>query len=83
MSADLRAQVLAAVAAEASPTRAAVKRRNSRVGLLGAEAFDASGNLMKRFATGSIVKQGESYVLKDIKIRDMRTDAITELEFDP
>jgi hypothetical protein len=36
MSADLRAQVLAAVAAEASPTRAAVKRRNSRIGLLGA-----------------------------------------------
>lgn len=36
MSADLRAQVLAAVAAEASPTRAAVTRRNSWAGVLGA-----------------------------------------------
>jgi hypothetical protein len=38
MSGDLRAQVLAAVAAEASPTRAAVKRRNSWVVMLGAAA---------------------------------------------
>lgn len=52
-------------------------------GLLGAEAYDANGSLVKRFATGSIVRQGESYLLKDIKIRDMRTDALTELEFDP
>lgn len=38
MSADLRTRVLAAVAAEASPTRSAVNRRNSWVAVLGAVA---------------------------------------------
>jgi len=36
VSAALRAQVLAAAAAEASPTRTAVKRRNAFVGMVGA-----------------------------------------------
>ena len=51
-------------------------------GILGAEAYDASGKLLKSFATGSIVRHGENYVLKDIKIMDRKTSVLTELEFE-
>lgn len=51
-------------------------------GLLGAEAYDTQGRLVKRFATGSIQRHGEGYMLKDVKIRDSRKDSVTELEFE-
>lgn len=51
-------------------------------GLLGAEAYDSQGRLVKRFATGSIQRHGDGYMLKDVKIRDVRKDSLTELEFE-
>ena len=51
MSAELRARVLAAVAAETSPTRADLRRRNVLIGLVAA----ASG-------LGAFVKIGRAHV---------------------
>jgi hypothetical protein len=51
-------------------------------GLLGAEAFDPKGQLMKRFFADSFKKVGDTWMLKDMKIRDVRTDSLTELEFE-
>lgn len=51
-------------------------------GFLGAEAYDSQGRLWKRFATGSIQRHGDGYLLKDVKIRDARKDSRTELEFE-
>lgn len=48
-------------------------------GLLSAKAFDRRGLLMKDFSTGSFTKVQDRWFLRDIRIRDERTDTRTEL----
>lgn len=48
-------------------------------GLLSAKAFDRRGLAMKDFSTGSFTKVHDRWFLRDIRIRDERTDSRTEL----
>jgi hypothetical protein len=59
MSAELRAQVLAAAAAEASPTRAAVKRRNTVAGVVAAVSGVGSFAILAALMSeGELVRLG-------------------------
>jgi hypothetical protein len=51
-------------------------------GVLKAEAYDAPGKLLKRFALGSFEKVEGQWQLRNMKIRNVRTDRQTELKFD-
>jgi len=48
-------------------------------GLLAARAFDHRGFAIKDFSTGSFVKVQDHWFLRDIRIRDERSDTRTEL----
>ena len=48
-------------------------------GLLSAKGFDARGFVMKDFSTGNFVRVNDHWFLKDIRIRDERSDTRTEL----
>lgn len=50
-------------------------------GLLSAKAFDRRGLLIKDFSTGSFAKVQDRWYLKDIRIRDERTDSKTQLVY--
>jgi hypothetical protein len=51
-------------------------------GVIKAEAYDRSGKLLKRFALGSFQKVEGQWQLKNMKIRNVRTDQQTELKLD-
>lgn len=48
-------------------------------GLLSAKGFDSRGFVIKGFSTGNFVRVNGHWFLKDIRIRDDRTDTLTEL----
>lgn len=50
--------------------------------LLRAEAYDPEGKLMKEFSIGGVKKIKGRYYLKDMEIRNERTDSRTVLEMD-
>lgn len=53
------------------------------LGLLMAEAYDASGRLLKEFTAGSFVKDASgNYQLKDMEMRSVKDKTRTELQFD-
>jgi len=53
------------------------------LGLLMAEAYDASGKMVKEFTAGSLAKDANgNYQLKDMEMRSLREKTRTELKFD-
>ena len=53
-----------------------------KLALLRAEAYDASGKLLKEFNIGSVKKVRGQWRVKSMEIRDALSDARTRLEFD-
>ena len=52
-------------------------------GLVAAEAYDAHNKLLKEFDVRSLLKVEGRYQVKDVRLRDVQTKAVTELEYDP
>lgn len=51
-------------------------------GLLRAEAYGADGRLRKEFSIGGFKKVRGNWLLKDMELRDARSDSRTRIEFD-
>jgi hypothetical protein len=51
-------------------------------GLISAEAYDPRNKLLKEFTVKGLQKVQNKWQLKDIRIRNAQTKAVTELEYD-